>query len=200
MMETNIAQHTSNDNKILDDGYFKAQQELLRESLLTDPSGAMYVVDELANAVHEGISFSVSQDGQIAIGGTISLLGKVGAKEVHFHGFSMDASDGNYTVHLYEAPTTTVDGTPVTAYNRKRASTNVNTMTVYGGPTVTAVGTILEHSHVYSTGSQGSHLSGGTGTLGADWVLRPNTNYLIQIANLSGAILNYTAKFIWAER
>lgn len=184
----------------LSKSYFQGQQELLRESLLTDPTGGMYVIDELSNAAHEGTAFSVSQDGTIAIGASAVMLGRTTDKEVHFHGFDIFASDGNFTVHLYEAPTTTADGTPVSAVNRRRNSPKVSTMSVFGAPTVTDNGLTLEHAHVFGTGSQGSHISGGIGGITADWVLKANTDYLIGIENLSGAILSYTANFIWAER
>jgi len=197
--EMDVSQHTSNDNQILSDGMFKAWQELLRESLLTDPDGGMYVVDELSHAVHEGRAFMVSTTGVIDSEASINMLGRTGDKEVHFAGFQISASDGNLSVHMYESPTTTADGTPVTIVARNRASSIVPTHKVFSGPTVTGVGTILEHSHVYSTGSQGAHLSAGQGALSEDWVLKPNTDYLIEITNDGAGDLNFVAKFIWAE-
>ena len=197
--ETDVGQHTSNDNGIISDELFKAYQELIRESIASDPGGGTYVVDELSHAVHVGTAFTVSNTGTIAPAATISMLGRTGAKEVHFHGFQIAASDGNMSVHMYEAPTVTAEGTPIAIIARNRISDILPTHSVFAAPTVTDVGIMLEHSHVFSTGSQGSHLAGGAGALSEDWLFKPNTDYLIQITNDGSVDLDFLAKFVWSE-
>lgn len=158
------------------------------------------VLDEMSHAVHNGEAFSLSTEGQLSASSSIILLGMVGDKDIHFHGFSIAANLGNFTAHLYEAPTVTTNGTPIEAVNRNRNYSVVeNTLLLYGGSTVSADGTVLEYSHVYDTGTQGSHLVGGTGGLSSDWVLKPNTVYMIRINNLNTEVLNYTTSFVWSE-
>jgi hypothetical protein len=200
MPEMNIGKHTSNDNGILDVGYFNANQELLRESLLTDPSGGMYVVDKLSNAVHEGRAFAINSKGTITAGSTLRMHGRTGDKEVHFDHFHVATSKGFISLALYEAPTVTVLGSVVPALNRKRNSLIVPTMIVYGGSTITVNGTLLEEHTIYDTGGTGSHLTQGSGGIDADWILKPNTDYQFMITNTDSTSVNYTARFIWAER
>lgn len=197
--EMDTTERTSNDSGVLSDSHFKAYQELIRESMQSDPNGGIYVVDELSHGVHEGRAFVVSQDGSLLSGASLYMLGKVGAKEAHFHGFNISASDGDISVHLYENPTVTADGTPAVAVNKNRRSTNVATLEVFGGATVSSDGTVLEHDHTYGTGGVGSNTSGGTGALDEDWVLAPNTNYLVKIDNHGASTVEFTAKFTWSE-
>ena len=197
--EFNEEETTNNNAGVFSDTLFKAYQEVIREAIASDPSGGTYIVDELSHAVHEGRAFTVSQEGTVAAGALVNMLGRTGDKDVHFQGFQVSASDGNISVRLYEAPTITADGTPIVIIARNRANSLVPTHTVFAGPTVTTPGTVLEHSHVYSTGSQGSHLSAGQGALSEDWVLKPNTDYLIQITNNGTVDLDFVAKFVWSE-
>jgi hypothetical protein len=73
-------------------------------------------------------------------------------------------------------------------------------MTVYGGSTITVNGTLLEEHTIYDTGGTGSHLTQGSGGIDADWLLKPNTDYQFIITNTDSTSVNYTARFIWAER
>ena len=201
MPETTV--DTTNDTHFFNELEYKGIVEVLREAILTDPIGGAISMDEFSNAVHEGIAFSISEDGQLAATGgadTHYFLGRTGSKEMHFAGFHMNASNGNFTVHLYEAPTLSADGTPVTPINRNRASATVSTVSAFFNPTVTSTGTFLEHDHTYDTGGVGSNLASGAGELTIDWVLAANTDYLIEIVNLNATTLDYTIKFQWAER
>lgn len=184
----------------LSTSYFRGQQELLRESLLTDPLGGMHVLDELSNAVHNGIAFSISASGTLAAGATDILLGRTGSQEVHFSNFSVNMSKGFFTIALYEAPTITSDGTPIASFNRKRSSSNTATMSTFAGTTVSNNGTLLEPVEIYDTGGQGSNTQFGVGVLSADWVLAPNTDYIIVLTNSDASATDYSGHFIWAER
>jgi hypothetical protein len=185
--------------------YFKGQQELLRESLLTDPTGGMYVVNELQNAIHREEAFSIQSIGTIAAGATLNVLGRTGDKEVHFGPFRMSTSKGFMSITFYEAPTTTADGTPITSLNRKRDSLNTATLATFDSPTVTNNGLFLENTTIYDTGSTGgganSSFIQGNSSLDAYWVLKPNTDYLIAFQNTDVVDpVDYSVHFIWAER
>lgn len=159
----------------------------------------VYSVDEISHAVHFGIAFMVSNIGVILAGATVSMLGRTGSKEVHLDGFDIAGSDGNMSVNMYEAPTISADGIPVDIIARNRAKSEAPTHTVFANPTITGVGLLLEHSEVFSTGSQGSHLTGSSGNISEDWILKPNTEYLIQITNNSTGDISYVSKFVWSE-
>ena len=130
----------------------------------------------------------------------MKLLGRVGAKEVHFDHFHIDTSKGFITINLYEAPTVSVVGTPVPAANRKRSSLNTPTMLTYVSPITSANGLMLEETRLFDTGGQGSHLVQGSGGIDADWVLKSNTDYMFTITNNDSTAVTFSGHFIWAER
>lgn len=192
--------NSNNDTHYFNDMQFRGIQEMIRESLLTDPTNGMYVVDELSNAVHNGNAFAVNASGTITTGASVYLLGKTGDKEVHFDHFHISVSKGLFAIDLYENPTITADGTPIVALNRKRNSANTPTMSTFSGSTITDNGTLLEEIIIYDTGGVGSNEQQGSGNVDADWILAPNTNYLFVLKNNDSTSTNFSGHFIWAER
>lgn len=97
---------------------------------------------------------------------------------------------------FYEAPTTTANGTGITAYNRNRRSDKVATLALYHTPTVTATGTLL------ATRREGvGKTAGGTARSVSEWVLARNTKYLLRLISRGGAgTTNYVNWWaVWYE-
>ena len=89
--------------------------------------------------------------------------------------YSIDAT-GPLTVELYEAPTTSANGTAADSYNRDRNSATATVLLVYHGPTVSADGTLLE---AHSIGASGGAKSGSTDS-SDEFILKQNTKYVIK--------------------
>jgi hypothetical protein len=89
--------------------------------------------------------------------------------------FELD-STSEVWIQIYEAPTTTANGTPVTCYNRNRNTVGSPTTTIFVTPTVTAAGTLIT-STIVGSGEK----AGGAGRDANEWDLKSNTNYLVRI-------------------
>lgn len=154
---------------------------------------ALLTMDLFHHRIHQGDAYNHSTVFTIGAGATVYLLGKVGANPVHFNGFSLAADDGPITVSLFETPTITDDGTQISVINRNRISSHIPTFEVYTGPTIAADGDALFTFRNFSD----------SGTTSADimpeeWLLAPNTNYVIKLVNTGGAAA-VSSNFFWYE-
>jgi hypothetical protein len=93
-------------------------------------------------------------------------------------------------IHLYEAPTTSGNGTQKTAYNRNRGSAATPNATIWEAP-VTAAGTELNAAIVGS-----GNKVGGSDRASAEWPLAPSTVYLVRLtAKATGDIVCVRLQF-----
>lgn len=103
-------------------------------------------------------------------------------------------STGPLTIELFEAPTTTANGTAALVYNRDRNSANTSGLLVYHGPTVTADGTLLEG---HSIGASGGAKSGTTDA-SDEMILKTNTKYVIKYTSKASQN-DVSDAFFWYE-
>lgn len=100
------------------------------------------VQDVVAEAINAGDAYSFSDFQTLGGGGDFLYVMRTGTKRVHLATVIM-GGDGATLVGLFEAPTITVVGTPMTTYNRDRRSIKTSVATVEHTPTITADGTEL---------------------------------------------------------
>lgn len=141
-------------------------------------------IGRAAQRIHEGITWLAS-DIEVALADatSIKLLIRTPADlEVHMAiGFAVV---GDFTYQFFEAPTTSADGAALTPVNRnRRFGTSSNTL-VFRDPTVSANGTLLRELAFPGGQRNNATLGGGSGT---EWILKPSTDYLIDLLNLSGS-------------
>ncbi|MCW8932205.1 MAG: hypothetical protein OQL19_18470 [Gammaproteobacteria bacterium] len=166
---------------------------------IVDEVGGLVVIDEVISNIHSGFAFGIDASGTLAASSSLVLLGDVGDKEVHFNQIDGNFSQGNIRITLYEAPTITANGTPLTPYALNRANIQANTIQVYSAPTVTANGT--------SIGSKFLPLSGGgantqpvNGSIANSRVLKRNTKYLMVITNeTTNDTVDFGVNIVWTE-
>lgn len=172
-------------------------------SIVADKSGGIRASTELQSAVHDGNMFSFTSHGTITAGSSIIMLGRTGAKQVHFDGFNIEVSQGTFLVEMFEAPTVTTAGSLQTAVNRNRVSTTTATMSLYAGATVSANGTLIADDQLLTSGGAGggggSSALGGTAIVDDGWILKTSTDYIIKLTNQAGTTTSYNAKFAWHE-
>jgi hypothetical protein len=163
---------------------------------LDSVSGALQVIDYEHARVHSGKAFLVNGKHSITNGSTDYYLLKVPANSYpHLRNVEVTASAGPMDIYLFEAPTTTNDGTGMTEVNYNRNSANTPSMTVFADPTVTVDGTELEYLIVTGT----KHDAGSGMNAQTEFVLKPSTNYLVKITNNSGSTVTYALKLFWYE-
>lgn len=185
----------------LTDGTFQRIYELLFNGgrLIGTRQRPNVVTDIETDNIHAGVGYDVSGFGTLTNGANTIFYANVGALPLHFHGFEVKTTAGEVVIELYEAPTVTANGTAITPRNKNRGSANTALSLIYGGTTVSANGTLLFTRKIFGT-SQGSHYEGGDVGVGSEWVLKPNTKYIIKITNSSGTTISYTAGFYFYEK
>lgn len=147
-------------------------------------SEAVVVADEVHERVHRGQVFTFdykSVDASpIADNASINVL--IGVRDDPLHCVFRFVGGGDFEYFLFESPTVTNVGTvvPIRNLNRYQGSTWPKAR-VWHTPTTSNDGTQLQ-------GQWAPNLLGGSQETRADteWILQPNTRYLIRLTNRQG--------------
>ncbi len=178
-----------------DGGAYEAQVVSLAP--YDETTGAALVIDTVHHEVHEGEMFHASHtNGSVSNGANLDMLLVTGATvETHV---SWDVfAGGQVTVYLYEGATTSA---AVAAYNMKRDSLNTPEATVTHTPTVTATGTTaLVNGRILPGGTSNQTRVGGGIRSSAEWILAPETQYLLRVTNTSGGTIAINVGLEWYE-
>lgn len=117
----------------------------------------------------------------LGIGANVTFLLKCPAASQQFIGAFLDveaSANRDGTVRVFEAPTTSADGSARTPQCLNRLDTPPScAVAVSAAPTVSNDGTELERGIV---GLSASYVTS------EPWVLKPGTNYLVRLTNTSG--------------
>ena len=165
-------------------------------------SHAVTVISSDHRQVHDGMVFHANNRfTNLANGATRDILFSVPADSFpHVRAALYSIEAGPVDILAYEDTTTSADGTAVTLFNRNRNSSKTPDVTITAGPTVTDVGTLIHDRYVPSAGGQGqNHVGVITPSFGEEWILKPNTKYLLRLINNSGAAIDGTIEIIWYE-
>jgi hypothetical protein len=159
-------------------------------------SGAYRSIEVEHAKIHDGKGFLSNGKATIASAASQTRLFKNPAGNYpHLRMLLVDATSAPIELAFYESPVTTADGTPSVVHNYNRASTNTPNLLLYGSPTVTSNGTLLETILV-----GGTRNSGGMGIdIPTEWVLKPATNYLLIATNISTGSSDTYAHIFWYE-
>ena len=145
-------------------------------------------IDIIHHHIHDGDMFQADRlEEGVANDGTVEMLIKVPAGGVAHASFTAQAG-GDARLQLFEGPTITADGTPVTPVNRNRTSTKVSAVSVFHTPTTSAAGTPLPDKLI--AGGSGGNSAGGQTEPFAEWNLKADEDYLFRITNISGVAQN----------
>jgi len=168
--------------------------------IFADATGALSVNDELKIAIHSGDAYSFDLDGTIAATSSIFMLGITGDKQIHFDVMSGNFQKGGIRVWLYEAPTTTANGTAQTPVNMDFVSIKTSTLSVFMTPTITGTSYGVKKSSKYFplTGG-GANVSPAQGDIAGGRILKPNTKYLFRVENIDNSECIFGINFIWHD-
>tara|TARA_R110000772_G_scaffold21252_5_gene58606 strand:+ start:796 stop:1317 length:522 start_codon:yes stop_codon:yes gene_type:complete len=132
--------------------------------------------------IHQGTFFEVNiLDLAVASAGTLDVLVRVvSSAHMRIHA----AVSADFLAEMTEAPITTLDGTPVTAFNLNRFSSRVASTLLFQAPTITDIGApILEQQ--YLPGGSGGNAIGAQGSTFEEILMSPG-DYLLRLTNISG--------------
>lgn len=135
------------------------------------------VIDVAHHEIHEGDSFFYSEIGTLNLAATrdILIVTPNTTKRTHFTFYVTTTAET--MLEFFEAVTTSNDGTPVTSFNRERASSNVAGTLLYHTPTVTDTGTRLIVEQV-GNATGGAAKVGGNSLERSEFVLKTNSKYM----------------------
>lgn len=163
---------------------------------------ATTVISEPHTMVHKGFAFHASGGATgIAPATTTDILIVTSLLEPHMHKMHVSLGQGDIDIGLNEGATTSDDGLNLGANNLYRSSTYTSDTQVYVAPIITDYGTTIYNQWVPPTevgvGTTAADVI--SGTEGEEWILKPNTKYVMRIANNSGSTINIWYEFIWYE-
>lgn len=146
--------------------------------------------------VHQGTFYSADHfDSALVNGGTIDLLVQIGEFEAHLRHFS--SSGGQGELRIFEGTTFSAAGTAVNAVNRNREVLRPATTVITLDPTITLVGTQLDV--LFVPGGAGGNASGNFADFEMEWLLAPNTDYLVRFTNTAGTTQPAHVHLEWYE-
>lgn len=146
--------------------------------------------------IHEGNAFIQSGIHTIAAGADHYHLIDVGAG-IYPHMRFMNASitGGPFSMQIFEGATVSSAGTPETAFNMNRNSSNLPGVAISYDPTITNAGTALPTVLI-----PGGRQTGGFGEfLEIEWILKPSTKYLLKMHNYSSQPEDASVLSFWYQ-
>ena len=146
------------------------------------------ITEDFSHAlVHDGKSYLGGfVNNNLASSASITLGVCIPCTVASTHIYFRAAVGGDAELWLYENATYS-GGAGITMFNRNRVS--IETLTcasVVSNPTITVAGTIIAHS-IIPGGSKGNFSLGGSMSEENGWVLKPATQYIIKLTNLSAS-------------
>lgn len=189
------------------DKYYRALQDALKV-LIELPGGthaeqfvALYAggnrpVVDAHTQIHHGETFTADHVvASLANNGVINLIITTPANDWP-HLIVNAAIGGDGLLQIYEGAVFT-GGTPVNVVNHKFYSTNVAGETVVHTPTISNDG-VNKIDH-YIPGGTGGVAVGGVGGRHEEILLKPATNYLIRLTNVSGQARRAAIDLLWYQ-
>jgi hypothetical protein len=133
---------------------------------------------------------------QLVSGGKITTLDQDFAVVYQYTPPKITTFEQDFTVNYDYTPA----ASPETVYNRNRNSAEITTIDgVYVSPTESVAGAVLWNTSVGSGGSPQSRSGGSLTGESDEWVLKPNEEYVIEIANSSGSNSVVNINLFWYE-
>jgi len=151
---------------------------------ITDSVEGSLVVSDIDHyLIHAGRTWVLSDTVSVLAGANLDFLIVNGALgEMHVKDFSFSSTLASANIIFYRDPVTTANGTLQTVQNKNwGAQTNTPHAAIYITPTVTSVGTQLEHFQISAGKQTGGSVQGG----GDEWVVPINRVGLLRYTNNS---------------
>ncbi len=173
--------------------------EYLWQEKYVDPtSNTLRGIDIEHSEIHKGRMFMATKKATVAttVHTYIGIL--TGANGIHYKPATIVTTADALQVTLYEGSTVT-GGTAVDVVNLNRNSANVTTAVAKDGVTPSVNGTAIGTSFLGGSAGVGQTRSGGSASGVNEFVLKPNTQYMLDIYNGSTASNTFQLTYGWYE-
>ena len=149
-------------------------------------TGAQVTISTVHHEVHEGETFQTSYKtpdaSSLADDADISFLLITTDKFAHLTWEG--AAGGDAEIAFYEDTQYSAAGADLPEWNMKRTSTNTASVVASLGPTIMNVGALLRNNLL--PGGTGGNAPGGTARADTEWILQPNSIYMLRLINRAG--------------
>ena len=165
-------------------------------------TGAFRTIETEHAYIHEGIFYESYNKFTLAAGAKrVVTIKPAAGTYLHYRPTNLVTSADKVTIEFYEGATVTAaTGTAVTPSNHNRNSTLASKVTLLDAPTVTADGTKFAQVYIPgATGTGGTRTGASAGVSNSEWVLKPNTVYMIRVTNGSSGSNDIQVNFQWYE-
>ena len=176
---------------------YKNSSDINVEALVDDVTESAISISYEHHEMHDG-SFYFYKSWLINTGATDSyndfmFITPDTTKRIHARFEAV--ADADAVVEIYEAPTTSANGTEVNTFNVDRNSENTPTLIAYASPTVTAEGTLI-----WATRNGGGKNPVGVNPVAAyEIIAKQNTKYLFRLTKKTTADTVMDINFYWYE-
>lgn len=165
-------------------------------------TGFVSTIDSDHSYIHAGKGFSIPVELSMASGSTAYLSLTTPAATsgyVHFRPTNIVSTATAIKAYIYEDQSST-GGSDISSkiVNRNRNSTATTGVTIKSGVTVTVSGDPIQMSAAGSAGGPTSRAGGETGA-NEEFVLLPETEYIIRIVEAGSAATTVVATAFWYE-
>ena len=164
---------------------------------------AVTMIEENHRLIHDGMFFMVSgkQTGWADATTQEFLVSPPAGCFPHVQSMKLNFGRGDIDFEAYEGPTITANGSALSPNNVNRNSTNTPNLALYASPTTTADGVLEFQLWAPPTSVGVGQSANGIEALGqgTEWVLKPETPWLIRLTNNSGATIDWSYEFSWYE-
>ena len=165
-------------------------------------TGAFRTIETEHAYIHEGIFFESYNKFTLAAGATkVVTIKPAAGTYLHYRPTNLVTSADKVTIEFYEGATVTAaTGTAATPSNHNRNSALTSKVTLLDAPTVTANGTKFAQVYIPgATGTGGTRTGASAGVSNSEWVLKPNTVYMVKVINGSSGSNDIQINFQWYE-
>lgn len=145
-------------------------------------------------AIHDGVSYRHSSAETLGNGANVTAMIQTSSGPPYANMEWIIEGTQELSVKFYEGATVSDNGTLQAAYNANRNYADTPNTILYHGPTVTDYGTLIKTVTI----GEGVQEGGNTRALD-EWLLAPNTNYLLVIENATASNNNESHLISWYE-
>jgi hypothetical protein len=160
-----------------------------------DRGGGLVTISYEHSRIHSNRAWTAFREiNSLASAGTSTVLIKVADENPHLRYISVDAALST-KIKLFEGTTVSENGTAIPAYrSNRRAGDSDNGIKLFHTPTISNNGTQIDSWFIAGS------VTSGAGTVNFDqeeYILKSNTNYLIQITNAGNQSGDLVLRLFW---
>ena len=157
-------------------------------------------IDEEHRLIHDGMVY-VAFDDQAALGAGLSYKYhfRTGSIPAHWKRSKLTVSSGPATLKGFEAPTGITGGAALSNINLNRISANTAGAVVTGGVSTTDDGSPFLGGFLIPDGGFFGGGQGGDTALVSEYVLAPNSDYLIVVTNDNGVAIDFSISMVFYD-